>query len=189
LDLNRSIFDAINGLAGRAQVADRTMAWTARWTVFAIVAIIAVSWFVGSAPPTDRRIAVYTAVGAAVAGVLVSRVIQHVYVYPRPFETRANDMVVLLPHAPGASFPPDNSTAAFAMAAGVSVYRARLGAILFALAAAVGLSRVYAGVHYPADVLAGAGIGVCFGAALGWAQPPLTWMDRVLALRLPVVLR
>lgn len=38
---------------------------------------------------------------------------------------------------------------------------------LFALATAIGLSRIYLGVHYPSDVASGALLGFAFGAAFG----------------------
>ena len=58
--------------------------------------------------------------------------------------------------------------------------RRRLTLVLTALALAVGYSRIYLGVHYPGDVLAGALLGVAlgmlaYGVALGlcWALPRL----------------
>jgi len=67
------------------------------------------------------------------------------------------------------SFPSGHTTTAFALAFWVFLltYRTRYqgwgyGALL--LAGLVGLSRVYRGVHYPSDVLAGAAVGVVWGA-------------------------
>ncbi|MDH4276442.1 MAG: phosphatase PAP2 family protein [Gammaproteobacteria bacterium] len=46
------------------------------------------------------------------------------------------------------------------------VWRSRLwGSVLFILAVAVATSRVYLGMHYPSQVLVGAGIGLATGAA------------------------
>ncbi len=36
------------------------------------------------------------------------------------------------------------------------------------LASAIAFSRLYLGVHYPTDVLVGAGLGTCVGLALSW---------------------
>ena len=55
----------------------------------------------------------------------------------------------------------------FAVAALVVPYfRGRWKVLPWALAAAVCLSRVYLGAHFPLDVMAGAGLGVFIGAAL-----------------------
>ncbi len=58
------------------------------------------------------------------------------------------------------SFPSGHATVAFACATVLALGRPRLALWLFALAALIAFSRVYVGVHYPFDVLAGAVLGV-----------------------------
>ena len=53
------------------------------------------------------------------------------------------------------SFPSDHTTVAVALAAGLWLIDRRLGAIGAVLAVFEGYSRVYLGMHYPHDVLAG----------------------------------
>ena len=64
------------------------------------------------------------------------------------------------------SFPSGHATVAFACATVLALAVPRLAPPLFALAALVAWSRVYVGVHYPLDVLAGALLGVALGFAV-----------------------
>lgn len=82
---------------------------------------------------------------------------------PRPFMQLPD--VRLLISEKSFSFPSGHATQAFMAAAVMSRYF-RGGAIYFAFAAIVAFSRVYIGVHYVSDVLAGAVIGMAVGYLL-----------------------
>lgn len=61
------------------------------------------------------------------------------------------------------SFPSGHSASAAAFAAGIALESPVWGAVVAPVAFSVAMSRVYTGVHFPSDVLAGAALGV--GAA------------------------
>ncbi|MFR9794302.1 bifunctional phosphatase PAP2/diacylglycerol kinase family protein [Streptomyces sp. MS06] len=61
------------------------------------------------------------------------------------------------------SFPSGHAASAAAFAAGVALESPGWGAVVAPVALSVGASRVYTGVHFPSDVLAGAALGA--GAA------------------------
>jgi undecaprenyl-diphosphatase len=65
-----------------------------------------------------------------------------------------------VPMPKSSSFPSGHTASAFAFATGAGQASPSLSAPLRALATLVGYSRVHTGVHYPADALAGAFIGV-----------------------------
>ena len=95
MDLNGSIFDGINGLAGHVALIDDGMVLAARYNVFVIAALVIASWFVRSGTGEDRRMAVYTAVLSAAIALGITAVIQQFYVHQRPFVIR-DDVVLLL---------------------------------------------------------------------------------------------
>lgn len=64
------------------------------------------------------------------------------------------------------SFPSGHATVSFACATVLALAVPRLRIPLFVLAALISFSRVYVGLHYPFDVLAGAVLGVGIAIAL-----------------------
>jgi undecaprenyl-diphosphatase len=62
------------------------------------------------------------------------------------------------------SFPSGHTTAIFSVVTPLSIQFPALSLFLIPLACSVGLSRIFLGLHYPSDVLAGALLGVATGA-------------------------
>jgi len=65
------------------------------------------------------------------------------------------------------SFPSDHAALFFALATGVYLTSRRLGWLMYLYTAVViALPRVYLGIHYPSDILAGALLGVVAGSTV-----------------------
>ena len=118
------------------------------------------------------------AVGFANLVVLIFN--QH-YFRARPFEE--HEIILLFYQPTDSSFPSNPAAVAFAMASGMWQGSRKLGLLLYGLAALWGLSRIFAGVFYPSDVVAGALIGVSIsylvGVALRLIEPIPTLVLRV----------
>ena len=86
--------------------------------------------------------------------------LKHFVARPRPFAILPGVTNIL--NETGFSFPSYHAVSAFMTAAVLSsLFRKHI--LFFGLAAAVGFSRVYFGVHFPSDVIAGAVLGTLLG--------------------------
>lgn len=111
----------------------------------AIALVVALLW---------RRPWIAVAVAAAVVSAdLLAELGKLLVDRHRPFEHQ------LGPRETSHSFPSGHSATAFAGATMLAAYVPRLRLPLFVLATLIALSRLYNGVHYPTDVIAGAVLG------------------------------
>ena len=110
---------------------------------------------------------------AILLGDLSAHVLRAAVGRPRPWRRYALPHT-LVPAPKDASFPSGHTTIAFACATVLAFLQPRLGFPVFLLAAAIGFSRIYVGVHYPLDVLG----GVVLGAAVGGAVIALRQLAR-----------
>jgi undecaprenyl-diphosphatase len=83
---------------------------------------------------------------------------------PRPFET-IPDADPLIRAAVGQSMPSGHAATSFAGAVILTCLFTRGAPFFFLLATAIAFSRIYVGVHYFSDVLAGALLGAAVGLA------------------------
>lgn len=116
----------------------------------------------------DRRryFAALTAFASAVAAWAVNQGIGLLWFRPRPFAELPGVHEIIGKSALDKSFPSDHSSFAFALAAAVFLVDRRWGSVFLVLAALIAVGRVYVGVHYPTDVIAGASVGIACAYAV-----------------------
>jgi len=116
-------------------------------------------WFTGAtgaARERNQRGVMIGMIGLGFANLAVE-VMNHFVYRPRPFTTMEVSLLFYRPT--DSSFPANPVAVGFAVATGVWLWNRRVGTALFGVTAVFALSRVYAGVFYPLDVLGGAAIG------------------------------
>lgn len=188
--VNRQWYLDINNFARHTPWAHGFMAAYANYGGVALLAILlAVAWWrarsVRAAPGGWRARSVRTAQGAvaavlwaalgALAAVAIAQPINHLVAEMRPFVT-LHGVETLVPRAADYGFPSDHVTAAGAVMTGLWLVDRPMAWIATAAGLFLAFSRLYVGVHYPFDVLAGLALGAAVilvlrpiaMAILGW---------------------
>lgn len=110
----------------------------------------------------------------------ICNTIKHALQRPRPFVT-LSDVHLLLGKGGSGSMPSSHAANWFAATMVTYIFYRRSWYILMPLAVLVSFSRIYNGVHYPSDVLAGAVLGagyavaIVFGVDLLWSFIGRRW--------------
>jgi len=109
-----------------------------------------------------RYSAVVAAGSAALAGILLFKLLKHFSRRARPCHLEPHCWSKVLP-PDRFSFPSGHSITAFAMALCVGLFYPELRDALLFVAVCVAASRVILGMHFLSDVLAGSAIGAALG--------------------------
>ena len=111
-------------------------------------------------PKKTRKVGIMSAVALIGSLLINNNLIKNIVQRPRPYVT-FTDLQIIIPQPSEFSFPSGHTSSSFASAA--VFYRhlpKKFGVPAVILAALIGFSRLYVGVHYPTDVLAGAVMGI-----------------------------
>lgn len=130
----------------------------AQWAMIALLAILVLCAY------KQKR----AVINALIAGLLawITNSIIHWYVcIPRPFVQYG--LEPLIKHSANSSFPSDHAGVGFAIAVSLMFYNKKIGILAVLAAITISIIRVIAMLHYPIDVVFGAGIGT-ISAILIW---------------------
>ncbi|TCM99398.1 undecaprenyl-diphosphatase [Paenibacillus sp. BK033] len=147
--MNEQLFHIINNFAGRFDWIDDLMEIFAQDIVWLMLAILVFLWCSGS--KENQRAVFFACLTAAVSLLLAAWVISPLVNHPRPFVDHTVHQ--LISHAADASFPSDHATLAFSFAFVILLMKRQTGVLMLVFAVLTGISRIYVGVHYPADIL------------------------------------
>ncbi len=141
------------------------MAVFAQYSLEMYAGIFLVSWFTLPWKEVDRRHGLVLAFAGGLLAFLVNTIIGLIWYRPRPFVALPPSGVhKLIPYAADSSFPSDHVALGFGFAAGSWGRASRWVSFSIALLTIVVMvARVYVGVHWPTDVLAGVAVGVVAG--------------------------
>ncbi len=159
MNIDFYVFQFINGFAGRWDWLDDLGVFFAHY--FEYVLIVGVFLFL------FKNFKKYRAIGLMlsefVSSIILSRfvfteIIRFIWHKPRPFVE--NNVNQLLYHANSAAFPSGHAAFYFALSATVYFYNKKAGFLFFYGTFLICLGRVFCGIHWPLDILAGAMVGI-----------------------------
>ena len=158
---DESAFLWLNGWVGRFPALDAMVrVVVSDYLVPVVLSLVLLGlWFAGrtSALRARNQMGVMTAMlGLALANLTVEAFNRFLF-RPRPFSELEVSLLFYPPT--DSSFPANPAALGFAIATGVWVWNRKAGSAMLVMAAAYSISRVYAGVFYPLDIIGGAAIG------------------------------
>jgi undecaprenyl-diphosphatase len=186
---DRHWFSVINGMAGHHHLLDVLGKVFGNDGPELWVLIFLAVWFWPPMVENRPRRAVVYAAAAAVVALAVNYVLSHLLPFrPRPFVYLPPDQVHrLLAHANDSSFPSDHAAGSFAIATAFFYAGRKAGWWAVLLAALIAVARVFTGLHWPTDVLAGAAVGILAGlvvlAARGVLEGLVQWVFGLFGIR------
>ncbi|TSC60949.1 MAG: bacitracin transporter permease BcrC [Parcubacteria group bacterium Gr01-1014_107] len=156
------LFQKINSLVGAYSFLDKIVWFLAEPLAYILVGLGLLALFWPQVLGLKKSLPVVWALAAALfARLLVKNLIVFFYNRPRPFDVL--EVNQLATQESFASFPSGHAIFFFTLATVLILYNRKLGALLFAGATLIGISRVFAGLHWPSDVIFGASLGMLIG--------------------------
>ncbi len=191
--MDASLLIWLNGLSGNIKSFDDLMRLIASDYLMPLVFSLSMFglWFSGktSSQRMTYQLTALMGIGALSISNAVVWLINSFWDRPRPFLDHPDELNLLFYSPTDPSFPANPVAIGFAVAMAAWTVNRKFGLWLFAAASLYGFSRVFVGVFYPTDIVAGALVGIAvygFTSYLRRVLEPLVTMVVRLARGLSV---
>jgi undecaprenyl-diphosphatase len=167
--LNILFFQWIHSGAGQQPILDKAAVFCAVCGPYVLGVVLVLLWFFSN---MAQKISLLEATEAGFIGLGINQAIGLFYFHPRPFMEGL--CTSLIPHIPETSFPSDHVSLLTAASGYVLFFSRRRisGALLWGITCLTAWARVYAGLHFPLDMLGAVAVGVI---GIGIVRQLKTW--------------
>lgn len=131
------------------------MIFGAEYLIYLLILLLFILGFKGK---IKEKKALLLAIIAMPIAILLIKLIHIVIYTPRPFINF--DIAPLVEHQADASFPSRHASIAAILSLPYLYFKSKWAPVFLLFMLWVGISRVYVGVHYPADIVGGFAVGI-----------------------------
>lgn len=164
--IDQQIFFKIYNLAGRWMTLDVVMIWLGDAIAYLLPISLLLFLVFGKNKKREIAMLLISGLSALLSRGIITSLIRLAWHRPRPFV--ALDLIPLMPYADKGSFPSGHAAALFALALVVYFFHKKTGIVFLVLSGLSVLARVYVGIHWPSDILAGALLGLSSAILVYW---------------------
>lgn len=150
------LFQQINSFAGRYIWLDALAIFFAEYAEYVLLGTLPIFLLVATKKYWPM---VWQGLAAAILSrFVITEIIRWLWERPRPFVE--NEVYLLVDKVNQASFPSGHAAFYFGLSAVVFAYHKKAGFLFFIASVFITLSRIFVGVHWSSDILAGAVVGL-----------------------------
>ena len=175
-EINIELFRMFNDLGKEVMFLNPIMIFFAKYMKYFLLFGIVMYWFTRK---RENRIMIISSMFAFVIAEVFGAIAGAIHSNNQPFAELSN-VNQLIGHAIDNSFPSDHAIEFFSICITFLLFKKNLRYVWLAIAILVSISRVWVGVHYPADILVGAILGIIGAALCYWIIPQLNVIKKLL---------
>jgi undecaprenyl-diphosphatase len=157
INLDLYLFNLINGFAGKWLWLDNLEMFFAQYFEWFLWLTLILFLVINTKKNWKMFLEAFLA--AIISKFILAEIIRWIWFRPRPFVS-LNFIPLISQSAEESAFPSGHASFYFALSTIVYIYNKKVGIIFYIASTLIVLARVYSGVHWPADILAGAGLGI-----------------------------
>ena len=177
-EINIELFRMFNDLGKEVMFLNPIMIFFAKYMKYFLLFGNVMYWFTRK---RENRIMIISSMFAFVVAEVFGAIAGAIHSNNQPFAELSN-VNQLIGHAIDNSFPSDHAIEFFSICITFLLFKKNLRYVWLAIAILVSISRVWVGVHYPADILVGAILGIIGAALCYWIIPQLNVIKKLLAI-------
>ena len=164
------MFEKINGLANNSKILDFIGIFLADYFQYILGAIL-IALFIWK---KNRLMVISAAISVFLSRLIIAEIIKNIVHRARPYVVLETARKIINGNTDFKSFPSGHAAIFFAIATAVYLHNKKLGIWFFVAAILMGIARIFVGVHWPTDILAGAMIGIVSGIIISRIIRPKT---------------